>query len=41
MKTKLSHRFVAKFGTIPMYGMPYWATHLLFSRWQNLDMRQR
>lgn len=39
MKTKLSRRFVAKFGTAPMYGAPYWAAYLLFTRWKNLDMR--
>jgi hypothetical protein len=39
MKIKLTKRFVAKFGTIPMYGAPYWAIHLLLNRWKDLDMR--
>ena len=41
MKTKLTRRFVAKFGTAPMFGAPYWATFLLFNRWKELDMRNR
>jgi len=39
MKIKLTKRFITKFGTIPMFGAPHWATHLLLSRWQDLDMR--
>ena len=39
MKIKLSRRFITKFGTTPIYGAPHWATLLLFSRWQDLDMR--
>lgn len=39
MKTRLSRRFVRKFGATPIYGAPQWATHLLISRWRELDMR--
>ncbi len=39
MKTKLSRRFVTKFGNSPMYGAPYWAAYFLFIQWKNLDMR--
>jgi hypothetical protein len=37
--TMLSKRFVKKFGHQLMYGLPYWATLLVWNRVKNVNMR--